>query len=327
MDTPQFRPEQLAAFDPARYDACLGLATDGGLLGHRLRRPGRGGRRRSAACRCRPGDTGSIQLARLREAGLRVQLLDELSDFDTFDAACAIARPGAGRCVRAAPCAELRGNLRGSPVNDGALQPYEQSLRAAGRLAMVDDGGRQVSLDVARWLAPADPADDTVLARCTGPVLDVGCGPGRLVRALSERGIACLGLDIAETAVGITRGRGVPALLRNVFAPVPGEGRWPTVLLMDGNVGIGGDPCRLLARIAGLLAADGRLIVETDPDPDARPGLHGALPGRGQSRSGRPSGGPRSAWRRCAAMPSGPASIRPTPGRPADAPSPPWPPA
>jgi hypothetical protein len=56
-------------------------------------------------------------------------------------------------------------------------------------------------------------------------------------------------------------------LLRNVFAPVPGEGRWPTVLLMDGNVGIGGDPRRLLARIARLLAADGRVIVETDPDP------------------------------------------------------------
>jgi SAM-dependent methyltransferase len=152
-------------------------------------------------------------------------------------------------------------------VNDGALRPYEQSLRAAGRLALVDGDGRQVSLNVARWLAPADPADDTVLARCAAPVLDVGCGPGRLVRALSERGVACLGLDIAETAVWITRGRGVPALLRNVFAPVPGEGRWPTVLLMDGNVGIGGDPGRLLARVAGLLATDGRVIVETDPDP------------------------------------------------------------
>ncbi len=152
-------------------------------------------------------------------------------------------------------------------MNLGALQPYERSLDAAGRLAMVDEHGRQISLDIARWLATASPADDTVLARCTGPVLDVGCGPGRLVRALSERGIACLGLDIAETAIWITRGRGAPALLRNVFAPVPGEGRWPTVLLMDGNVGIGGDPHRLLARLAGLLAADGRLLVEVDPDP------------------------------------------------------------
>jgi SAM-dependent methyltransferase len=152
-------------------------------------------------------------------------------------------------------------------VKNGALQPYERSLRAPGELAMVADDGREVTLNVARWLAPADPADDTVLSRCVGPVLDVGCGPGRLVRALSERSVACLGVDIAETAVSLTRGLGVPALLRNVFAQVPGEGRWPTVLLMDGNVGIGGDPRRLLARIARLLAADGRLIVETDPDP------------------------------------------------------------
>lgn len=153
-------------------------------------------------------------------------------------------------------------------MDDGALHPYEHSLRTRSRLAMVDGTGRQVALDVARWLAPADSADDTVLARCTGPVLDVGCGPGRLVRALSERGIACLGLDVAETAVGITRGREVPALLRNVFAPVPGEGRWPTVLLMDGNIGIGADPGLLLGRMAGLLAGTGQLIVETDPDPD-----------------------------------------------------------
>ena len=128
---------------------------------------------------------------------------------------------------------------------------------------------REVPLDVARWFAPADAADETVLARCRGPVLDVGCGPGRLVSALNQRGIAALGVDVAETAVTLTRGQGLPALLRSVFQDLPGEGRWPTVLLLDGNVGIGGDPRRLLERVRTLLRQGGQVIVETDADPAA----------------------------------------------------------
>ena len=61
----------------------------------------------------------------------------------------------------------------------------------------------------------------------------------------------------------------MPALLRDVFHDLPGEGRWPTVLLMDGNIGIGGDPARLLARIRGLLGPGARLLVEAHPDDAA----------------------------------------------------------
>ena len=41
---------------------------------------------------------------------------------------------------------------------------------------------------------------------------------------------------------------------RDVFARVPGEGRWVRMLVADGNVGIGGDPAMLLARTARLLS-------------------------------------------------------------------------
>ncbi|MEP6599425.1 MAG: class I SAM-dependent methyltransferase [Actinomycetota bacterium] len=151
-------------------------------------------------------------------------------------------------------------------MRDGALAPYELSLRAYAPLSLISQDGRALSLDVVRWLAPVDAADRTVLDRCTGPVLDVGCGPGRFVRALAERSVAALGVDIAETAVALTRGLGVSALRRSIFDPLPGEGRWPTVLLMDGNIGIGADPARLIRRARHVLCSSGRVIVEADAD-------------------------------------------------------------
>jgi hypothetical protein len=49
---------------------------------------------------------------------------------------------------------------------------------------------------------------------------------------------------------------------------LPGEGRWGSVLLMDGNIGIGGDPLDLLRRCAELVRPDGLVLVEVDPDDD-----------------------------------------------------------
>ena len=61
------------------------------------------------------------------------------------------------------------------------------------------------------------------------------------------------------------RQAGAAALHRSVFDPLPGQGRWGTVLLADGNIGIGGRPARLLYRCAQLMAPGGRLLVEAEP--------------------------------------------------------------
>jgi hypothetical protein len=83
-----------------------------------------------------------------------------------------------------------------------------------------------------------------------------------MTRALAERGHATLGIDVVPEAVRMTRRRGALAVLRDVFEPVPGEGRWQTALLADGNIGIGGDPHALLRRVRSLLAPDGRVVAD-----------------------------------------------------------------
>ncbi|MFD6172969.1 class I SAM-dependent methyltransferase [Streptomyces coeruleorubidus] len=150
--------------------------------------------------------------------------------------------------------------------------PYSAALRAGhGPLFLRRADGWLLPLEVERWCARADAVDRDVLDRCEGAVLDVGCGPGRLVAELAARGRAVLGIDVSAAAVDHTVRMGGQALRRSVFEPLPGEGRWDTVLLMDGNIGIGGDPRALLDRVAGLLRPGGLLIAETAPvDIDER---------------------------------------------------------
>ncbi|MBM2615080.1 methyltransferase domain-containing protein [Actinoplanes sp. LDG1-06] len=151
-----------------------------------------------------------------------------------------------------------------------ALTVFDAALSRAGAgatsvLTVRNNRGAEQQVDATSWRRPWLPGDDRLLDRCGGPVLDIGCGPGRLTYALSRRGHAALGVDVSAAAVQLARARGAIALRRDVFGALPGEGRWRHLLLADGNIGIGGDPARLLRRGRELLAPDGRLHVELAP--------------------------------------------------------------
>lgn len=130
---------------------------------------------------------------------------------------------------------------------------------------MESGNGDHIELESTRWHGPVDSADEFMLSRCDGPSLDVGCGPGRLTAALATRKVIALGIDTSTIAVERAKQRGAAALKRDVFSPVPGEGRWRNVLLADGNIGIGGDPVILLRRVGQLLAPHGTVLVELAP--------------------------------------------------------------
>ncbi len=158
-------------------------------------------------------------------------------------------------------------NIDGDTIKETRLSPVEVYARAltSRRCRAVDEAGREHGLGVTRWLEPASRADDVLLAHCTRNTLDVGCGPGRLSAALNAAGISALGIDVCAEAVQMARQRGATALRRDVFSSLPGEGRWPNLLLADGNIGIGGDPVALLRRVVTILAPGGRAVVEVDP--------------------------------------------------------------
>jgi SAM-dependent methyltransferase len=141
---------------------------------------------------------------------------------------------------------------------------YEHALAGWMRPEVERTDGSRMPLPVEGWLHES-PGDKSLLDRCEGPTLDIGSGPGRLTVALSERGIPALGIDITPYAVDLARSSGALVMLRDVFGRVPGTGRWMTVLLADGNIGIGGDPAALLRRAGELLAPEGRALVELEP--------------------------------------------------------------
>ena len=131
------------------------------------------------------------------------------------------------------------------------------------------DDGEVRRLPVRRWLGGKhadDKFDSAVLDLCTGPTIDLGCGPGRFVTELIRCGIPALGVDQSATAIDLARRNGAPVLRRDVFGPLPGMGRWQTVLLADGNVGLGGDPLRMLRRAAELLGHGGQCVAEFDSE-------------------------------------------------------------
>ena len=246
MDTPHVTAELLldAAAGLDDHDAVLGPAEDGGWWVLALRRPA------AAASAAGGADVHADDLldtrAALAAAGLDVGTTDTLRDVDEVADADAVALLAPGSRFAAAWWGRRMSVQDRLPEGRASFSDvFSAALR--GRPCTVVGLGREPqALPVELWRREADAEDLALLALCRGHTVDLGCGPGRLTAALARLGHVVLGVDVVREAVDQTLARGVSALRRDVFDRLPGEGRWRTALLADGNVGIGGDPVALL---------------------------------------------------------------------------------
>jgi glycosyltransferase A (GT-A) superfamily protein (DUF2064 family)/SAM-dependent methyltransferase len=259
MDTPQVTA-QLLDSDWEGADAVLGLSDDGGFWAIGLRAGHPAGVFDDIPMST--SRTGSAQLARLFDLGLSVTLLPPLRDVDQpVDAELVATQfPDLVFSRRYADLTSRGASQSSDRLFDAAYAGMITVSSAAD--ARIDD--HPLRLDVSRWTGEADEIDMLAVLRCEPPVIDLGCGPGRMVQALAESGRAALGVDMSSVAVHLSMARGGPALRRRIDDVLPAEGRWGTALLMDSNVGMGGDVAALLARCIRLLTPGGLIICEVD---------------------------------------------------------------
>lgn len=152
-----------------------------------------------------------------------------------------------------------------APAEPSPAELYGGGLRGTEpRLVLREEDGTADVLPIGTYLGPLAAADHDLLGRAQAPVLDVGCGPGRHVVALARRGVLAVGVDASPVAVEVARDRGARVIHASVFETVPGVGTWGTALLLDGNIGIGGNPVRLLSRLRTLLRPGGEVLVELE---------------------------------------------------------------
>jgi len=134
-----------------------------------------------------------------------------------------------------------------------------------------DDG----YLDEGDWPAayvgpPLPQAEQDLLGRLGGRVLDIGCGPGRHLLWLQERGVEAVGIDFSPGTVEVARSRGCREVyVMDVTALDFPAGSFDGVIMMGNNVGLAGtlEATAELFRTLHRIVRTGGLLVGQTRDP------------------------------------------------------------
>ena len=303
MDTPQVTPALLDAglAAVADGDSAFGAALDGGYWAIGLRTPDPAV---FADVPMSSPRTGAVQRARLAILGLHPAILPPLRDVDTFEDALAVAaeaprhplRDRAGRDRRprwrwrrdrgrgrrgvqarrrvvarrrprrAIALAVPRSRRRAlrAPAGLRGAAPARRPARSRARGCGSPTGASSRCRSTAGWRPPTRPTSRSWSAsrrRCSTSAAARAAISPRCARRASAGSASISPPSPCGSRAGAARRPSTASL----WSQVPRAGTWRTILLLDGNIGIGGAPILLLRRAGELLAPGGAIVVETDP--------------------------------------------------------------
>jgi SAM-dependent methyltransferase len=136
-----------------------------------------------------------------------------------------------------------------------------------------DDGFIGASRGAAIYFAPLRrwwPTERKAIRYARGRVLDIGCGAGRVLLHLQERGHECVGIDNSPLAIKVCKERGArDARVLSVTQVSSRLGRFDSIVMYGNNFGLMGSRKRarwLLRRFKKITASDARILA-TSGDP------------------------------------------------------------
>lgn len=157
---------------------------------------------------------------------------------------------------------------------DAFGRAYEDVMNGgAGALTIERDDGYTDEMSVAGYFGPFEgwaPIEKQAIGLARGRVLDIGCGPGRHLLHLQEKGHEVVGIDNSPKAIDIVRKRGAKdARVVELDEIGPELGVFDTVLMFGNNFGLVGDPPgakRFLQTLDKMTSPNALLLgVLTDP--------------------------------------------------------------
>jgi 2-polyprenyl-3-methyl-5-hydroxy-6-metoxy-1,4-benzoquinol methylase len=163
-------------------------------------------------------------------------------------------RPGGPEVLVCPSCGG--GSLHPRPAPEDQASLYQEDYYSE------ETGGRFLGLAERLVVALKESRVRAIVRRTAGPgaLLDVGCGRGDMLERFRLRGWEVTGTQISRTAAEAARRRGLRVLLGDL-ADLDLEGPFQVITLFHVLEHLP-DPGDALARVRGLLAGDGLLVVE-----------------------------------------------------------------